>query len=71
MANLEILNLQQCLQVLQQFTDAVQVADFDGDLKELKERAEIALDHLGVLSSGKLGAVKGGEVPCSRRARSC
>jgi hypothetical protein len=68
MLNLESLNIQNCLQILQQFTDAVQVS---GDLKELKERAEIALDHLGVLSSGKLGVVKGGNIPCSKRARSC
>ena len=71
MANLQIMNIQRCLNLLQEFVDAVQVANSDPDLKELKERAEISLTHLGELLCGKAGEVQGRTIPCSRRARSC
>lgn len=71
MANLKVLNVQRALKLLKEFQNAVQVDDSNEELKELKERAEFALDYLFKLFAGKPGEVEVGSVPCTRRARSC
>ncbi len=53
MNNLQSANVAECLTMVNEFYDAVAVADSDQELSLKKERAGQALDHLGIMLNVK------------------
>ncbi len=70
MQSLESANVQKCVELLEDFCDAVPVEEGDRELLEKKAQAEYALNHLTRLFDD-VTVEDGPGVGCGRRARNC
>lgn len=65
MKTLKELNFQKCLEVLENFHEAVPVDVLDKELKEKKEQAELALEHIGEIFMKDTDMVQYGNCSCT------
>lgn len=65
-------NVQKCLDLLEDFQEAVSLDERNQELMEKKAQAKQALDHLGQLFSRQPGDIGLGETAvCDSKARNC